>query len=180
MLVPSLKMLGLQDILDRALSYMIKVLSFSDAVSSLFYSDMVFEDNQATTANHVIDNALQTAAYAARTAIHSSMKISPDALVFQRDMLLDIPLIADLHLFQQKRQALIDERLFQANCSRISHDYQPQEEVLLLKYKPDKLEPRAEGPFVIERVHVNGTVTIRRNPYVTERINIRRIRPFRR
>ena len=58
---------------------------------------------------------LQTAAYAARVTIHSSMKISPGALVFQRDMLLDIPLIADLHLLQQKRQVLINERLFQAN-----------------------------------------------------------------
>ena len=131
-------------------------------------------------ANHVIDTALQTAAYAARATIHSSMKISPGALVFQRDMLLDIPLIADLHLLQQKRQALINERLFQANRARISHDYQPQEEVLVLKYKPDKLEPRAEGPFVIETVHTNGTITIRRNPYVIERINIRRVRPFRR
>ena len=131
-------------------------------------------------ANNVIDTALQTAAYAARVTIHNSMKISPGALVFQRDMLLDIPLIADLYLLEQKRQVLINEQLFQANRARILHDYQPQEEVLVLKYNPDKLAPRAEGPFVIDTVHTNGTVTIRRNPYVIERINIRRIRPFRR
>ena len=108
------------------------------------------------------------------------MKITPGALVFNRDMLLDIPLIADLHLLQQKRQALIDERLNCTNRMRILHDYQPAEEVMILTYKPDKLETRAIGPFVIQRVHTNGTVTIRQNPFVTERINIRRIRPFRR
>ena len=89
-----------------------------------------------------------------------------------------MPLIADFHLLQQKRQALIDDRLFKANRLRISCDYQPGEEVMILAYKPDKLQPRATGPFVIERVHTNGTVTIRRSPFVTECINIRRLQPF--
>ena len=50
--------------------------------------------------------------------------------------------------------------------------------MLVLKYNPDKLEPCALGPFRIERVHANGTVTIRRTPHVIERINIRRLRPY--
>ena len=131
-------------------------------------------------ASLIMDTALQTAAYAARAAIHGSLKISPGALVFQRDMILDIPLIADLELIRQQRQALIDEQLIRANRRRISHDYQPNDEVLILSYKPDKLEPRAIGPFRIVTVHTNGTVTIQRNQAVTERINIRRIRPYRR
>jgi hypothetical protein len=48
-----------------------------------------------------------------------------------------------------------------------------------LKYNPSKLEDKAIGPFTIHQVHVNGTVTIQRTPYVRERINIRRIRPYR-
>jgi Integrase zinc binding domain len=136
------------------------------------------QDQEA--ANLIIDSALQTAAYSARVAVHSTLKISPGALVFHRDMLLNIPLIADLHVLQQNRQALIDKRLHEANRKRISHDYQPNEEVLILTYQPDKLEPRANGPYTIERIHTNGTVTIRRNEYVTERINIRRLKPFHR
>jgi transposase InsO family protein len=128
----------------------------------------------------LIDTALQTASYAARVAIHGSLKISPGALVYQRDMILDIPLVADLELIRQNRQALIDEQLIRANSRRISHDYQPNDEVLILAYKPDKLAPRATGPFRIIAVHTNGTVTIQRNTAVTERINIRRIRPYRR
>ena len=96
-------------------------------------------------------------------------------------MILDIPLVADLELIRQNRQALIDEQLIRANRRRISHDYQPNDEVLILAYKPDKLAPRAIGPFCITAVHTNGTVTmIQRNAAVTERINIRRIRPYRR
>ena len=87
--------------------------------------------NDVNEAQLIIDTALQTAAYSARTAIHSSMKITSGALVFNHDMLLDIPLIADLHLLQQKRQVLIDERLHRANRMRISHDYQPAEEVMI-------------------------------------------------
>jgi hypothetical protein len=49
---------------------------------------------------------------------------------------------------------------------RISHDYQPGEEVLILTYNPTKLQERASGPFVIEQVHMNGTVMIRRNAHV--------------
>ena len=47
-------------------------------------------------------------------------------------------------------------------------------------YNPATLQERADGPFRIQTVHVNGTVTIERAPGVLERINIRRIRPYRR
>jgi hypothetical protein len=59
----------------------------------------------------IIDAALSTAAWSARAAIHSSMKISPGALDFHRNVILDIPIIADLQLLRQQRQALIDRNL---------------------------------------------------------------------
>ena len=70
--------------------------------------------------------------------------------------------------------------MIEANRKRIFVDYQPNDEVMVLTYKPTKLEPRAHGPFRVIQTHVNGTVTIRRNNAVTERINIRRIKPYRR
>ena len=83
-------------------------------------------------------------------------------------------------MIQEKRQQLIDSRLVQENRKRFSYDYAEGEEVLKLIYKPNKLQPRAEGPYKIERVHTNGTLTIRLRPYVTERISIRRVKPYRR
>ena len=147
----------------------------ANAIRPLIHAHPPQNINDATA---IIDTALSAAAYSARAAIHSTLKISPGALVFHRDMLLDIPIIADLHLLQQQRQSLIDRNLMRANRKRISHDYQPGYEVLFLTYKPNKLEPRATGPYRIHSVHTNGTVTVNRNQYVRERFNIRRLRPY--
>jgi hypothetical protein len=127
----------------------------------------------------LIDSALVTAAYATQTALHLSTKISPGGLVFNRDMLLDIPIIADLHLLQEKRQEIINKNLEWANKKKVAHEYHPGEQVMRLVYKPDKLEPRAEGPYVIDEVFANGTISIHLNDMITQRINIRQVKPYR-
>jgi hypothetical protein len=91
-----------------------------------------------------------------------------------------IPLLVNYNDLRERRQVVIDDNNRRANLRRQVQDYQPGQEVLVLVYQPTKDEPRAIGPFTIERVHVNGTVTIRRNEHVTERINVRRVRPYRR
>jgi len=126
----------------------------------------------------VFDTIISTATYAARATVHNSMNISPGSLVFHRDMFLDIPIIADLHLLQQNRQVLIDKQLMLANTKRISFDYQPGQKVLKLAISPNKLDPFYEGPYLIHTVHTNGTVTLQITPVIQERINIWRIRPF--
>jgi hypothetical protein len=93
-------------------------------------------------------------------------------------MILDIPLLANLHDIQQRRQLIIDDRLRRANLKRRSFDYQVGQQVLLLADNPDKLQDRASGPFPITQVHANGTITIQRTPYYRERINIRRVKPY--
>ena len=65
-----------------------------------------------------------------------------------------------------------------ANCHQIAHNYQPNNQVLLLTYKPDKLEEKAKGPYHINRVHTNGTVTLQITPYLEECINICRTHPY--
>jgi hypothetical protein len=127
---------------------------------------------------HCLDCALATTAYAARASLHATLGASPGSIAFNRDMLLDIPVIADLQLLKDKRQRIIEKNLLVANKARVSHDYQPGEQVLKLVYKPNKLEPRSVGPYTIERVHTNGNVTIRTHPNMTERINVRRIKPY--
>jgi hypothetical protein len=71
----------------------------------------------------------------------------------QRDMFLNTPFVTDLQQLQRHHQELIDQRLIAANTKRFSHDYAIGDEVLKLSYKPDKLEPRATGPFIVTRVH---------------------------
>jgi hypothetical protein len=126
----------------------------------------------------VIDSILASVAHAARSVIHGTFKTTPGALVFNRDMILDLPLVADIQAITEQRQHLIDKQTTVANRKRISHDYQPNEQVLVCTYNPDKLQPRAAGPYKVLQTHVNGTLTIERGPTVSERINIRRICPF--
>ena len=67
----------------------------------------------AQEANDVMDTALATASYASCASLHHTLNISPGALVFHRDMLLNIPLLADLALIRNNHQILIDENLRQ-------------------------------------------------------------------
>ena len=47
-------------------------------------------------ANQVMDNALATAMHATRCAVSAPIGTSPGALVYGRDMIMDVPLIANL------------------------------------------------------------------------------------
>ena len=138
-------------------------------------------DNPPTnigTAYDLIDSVFAAAQYAMRAATHRTLGISPGALVFNRDMMLPIPLLANFHLIRQRRQVVIDEANRRENLRRLYRDYEIGDRVLIKVFDPSKLEQRAIGPFTIEQVHTNGTVTIKRGPNIFERINIRRIRPF--
>ncbi|EJK69288.1 hypothetical protein THAOC_09464, partial [Thalassiosira oceanica] len=133
-------------------------------------------------ARAIVDRALSTASHALRINISRSLgNNTPGALAFGRDMLLDLPFIADWQAVRENRRLLIDENLRRSNQKRRTFDYQPGQQVL--KRRPGILRklggPRFDGPFEIVSVHVNGNATIRLSPSVTERVNIRRLKPYR-
>ena len=94
-------------------------------------------------------------------------------------MLLNIPFIADLQNLQQNRQQVVDSNLQRANLRRHDYDYTIGGQVLIKTVDPNKLQERYHGPYPIRQVHANGNVTIQLRPGITERINIRRIKPYR-
>ena len=116
--------------------------------------------------------------HATRCAVSRTLQSSPGALAFHRDMLMDVPIMADLLTLRDHRQSLVDDNLRRQNAKRREYHYNVHDQVLVKSIDPTKLEPRAMGPFTITRVHTNGTVEIQRSPHTTERINIRRIVPF--
>ena len=132
-------------------------------------------------AEEIVDDALATAMHAMRVTYSRVLKSSPGALIYDRDMFLDLPVVADWVTIQNHRQRAIEANLRYQNQRRRRYDYQPNDYILIKVYEPDKLQERAIGPFRIHQVHTNGTVTIVRHPhiYILERINIRRIRPYR-
>ena len=63
------------------------------------------------TAKEFVDEALSIAMHAMRVGIHTTLGSSPGNLVFNRDMLLNIPLIADWHTITLRREHFINENL---------------------------------------------------------------------
>ena len=63
-----------------------------------------------------------------------------------RDMLVNIPLIANLTAIQDQRQQLMDEILRRANAKRIDYNYNVGERIMMVEYDPTKLEARTYGP----------------------------------
>jgi hypothetical protein len=108
-----------------------------------------------------------------RAGVHSTLGSNPGNLLFNRDIFLNIHLIADWHPITQRREHLIHEKLIRENQKRRGYNYAPQQMVLKKKWKSKKLGKRTSGLFKIVQVHVNGTVTIQLRPGLTERINIR-------
>jgi len=53
-----------------------------------------------------------------------------------------------------------------------------KQRILKRRWKPRKLDERTSGPYRVLQTHVNGTVTIELRPGVSERLNIRRIIPY--
>jgi hypothetical protein len=58
---------------------------------------------------------------------------------------------------------------------RRQFDYTLGQQVLKKVHDPTKLGVRMEGPYTIERIHVNDNLTILLHEGITERINILRV-----
>jgi hypothetical protein len=129
-------------------------------------------------ANALIDTALATASHALRATVHHTLGLLPGAIVFARDMLLDIPFVTDLIQLRDKRQALIDHNLCREKNRGCNFDYIVGNyifEIIKMGLSDSKLGLKTRGPYRIEQVHTNGTLTIRRGPGILDRINIRRL-----
>ena len=76
---------------------------------------------------------------------------------------------------------MIDYNLRRENNRRRNFDYivgeYVFETVAMKNMVTQKLTQQTRGPYRIEQVHTNGTLTIRRGPGVVDRLSIRRLRP---
>ena len=128
----------------------------------------------------IVYKVLSTAIHAMRITVATTLGSAPGSLAFARDMFLNVPLVADWQTIARKReQEHVNKNLRRVNKKRPRYDYAAGEQVLKKVHNPTSLGVRTNGPYTIDRVHVNGTLTIVLRPGVTERINIRRIVPYR-
>jgi len=126
----------------------------------------------------MVDEFITNASWAVCSTYHTVLKSSPGAAVVGRDMLFDIPYLADWTAIGQRRQKLVDQNNVRENKNRVDFDYRTGQKVLLRKEGIlRKAETRYEGPYVITEVHTNGTIRIQRGSW-SERLNIRRVTPY--
>ena len=85
--------------------------------------------NDENDANQIVGNVLATCVHSSRCAVNHTMQTSPGALVSQRDMMMNVPLIANLYSIQQRTQQLIDGNLRRTNARGIQHNYSIGERV---------------------------------------------------
>ena len=71
----------------------------------------------------MIDNALATVVHASRCAVNHTMQTLPGAMVFNQDMMINVPLISNLLAIGNQRQHLVDENLRRINAKRIDYSY---------------------------------------------------------
>ena len=87
----------------------------------------------SSVATSDIDAFLTNAAWAIRSTYHTVLKASPGAAIFGRDMLFDIPFLADWHKIGEHRQRQTDRNTERENRSCCDWDYKIGDQVLLRK-----------------------------------------------
>ncbi len=126
-----------------------------------------------------IDIFLSDTAWVVRSTYHTVLKASPGAAIFGRDMLFDIPFIADWQKIGERRQRLTDLNNARENEGRMDYDYKVGQKVLLRK---EGILCNAEfiwhkRPRLVTTVHTNGTIRVQCGNKI-DRINIQRVKPF--
>ena len=97
-------------------------------------------------------------------------------MFFWRDMILNIPFIADWEDIRlRKKKTDKNNQIENNNCKR--HTYRNQDKLLVRNKKGNKYEEPYVGPYPITQVWNNGNVKILWGS-VQERINIRCIKHY--
>jgi hypothetical protein len=110
-----------------------------------------------------IDIFLTNVAWAIRSTYHTVLKASPGAAVFGRDMLFNIPFLADWNKIGDYRQRQTDLNTERENRTCKDWDYKVGDKVLPRK---DGILRKSESwydrdPWTITSVHTNGTIRVK-------------------
>ena len=89
-----------------------------------------------TQARDIVDQALVTAMHAMRVTVASTLGSMPGALVFSRDMFLNVPIIADWQTIGQHCEQHVNDNLHHANRTQCQYDYMLGQQVLKKVHDP--------------------------------------------
>ena len=80
-----------------------------------------------------IEDFLVDAAWAIRSMYHTVLKSTPGAAIFGRDMLFDIPFVADWNEIGRHRQKQVEYTNNRENKHRLPHDCAVGQKILIIK-----------------------------------------------
>ena len=146
-----------------------------NVLRTLIYSN---PPKNMTQAKNIMDNSLAIDMHAMITTVATTFVSTPSTLAFSRDVFLNVPLVVDWQIISRKREHHVNEHLQKANAKRRSFEYSEGRQVLKKVHNPKKLGVRTTGLYPIQRVHVNGNLTIELSPVFLEQINIRQLVPY--
>ena len=109
-------------------------------------------------AEQIIYNALATVIYATRCAVNHTMKTSSGALIFCRDMFVDVTIMTDLIAIRNNRQQLIDTDLQKHNCKCYNYHHTLCHMLMVKIYDPTKIEKKFHQPYPILELQTNKIV----------------------
>ena len=96
-----------------------------------------------------MDHAIAASIHATCSAVNHTMQHSPGKIVYQQDMLLDIPVIADLVAIRERIQLITNKNLRRQNKKRIEHNYKVGDWVMIKVYNPKKGDDILHGSYKI-------------------------------
>lgn len=123
-------------------------------------------------ARDIINDALATAMHTMCTTIATALGSAPGSFAFAWDMLLKMLLLADCQSIACLGKHHVNVNLWHAIRTHFQYDYAPGNKFWRKWTNPMKLGVRTKGPYTIECVHVNGTLTFILHDGVTEWIKI--------
>ena len=101
-------------------------------------------------------------------AVSAPIWTSPGTLlVYGRDMIMDVPLIANLNAIWDVQQQMIGKNLIEQNKKRIEHHYLVGDRVEQICWNKTKLSQQSHGLFCVLATHCNGNLTIQRKLMVS-------------
>jgi len=81
-----------------------------------------------------IDTFMDNAVWAIHSTYHRVLKASPGAAIFGRDMLFDIPFVADWNKIVDYRQSQTDRSNKRENNKHVDYNYKVGDKVLVCKH----------------------------------------------
>lgn len=129
--------------------------------------------------NEPFEEFLISVAYVIQATHHTTLGYSPAQLVFGQYMFMPINFQIDWERIKRKRQQKIQQNNMRENLKRLPHEYAAGDLVTL--ERPGiipKLSLLREGPYQAIQPHENGTITIQKEPFVMDQVNIWRVHPF--